>query len=67
MISEMCTGSYSETERDEERPLAGTKCVGPCFLTSDGESVRWGSSYCYTKKDETQWGAECVLCSGIWF
>ena len=67
MISEMCTGSYMETDRNEERPPAGTKCVGPCLLASDGVSPRWGSSYCYTSENEEQWGAECVLCSGIRF
>ena len=26
------------------------------------DSGRWGASYCYTKRDQSQWGAECVAC-----
>ena len=52
----MCTGTFYETGR----PPAGTHCVEPCI----SQSGRWGSTYCYTKADKTQWGAECVKCPG---
>ena len=52
----MCTGTFYESGR----PSAGTKCVAPCV----SESGRWGSTWCYTKEDKSQWGAECVKCSG---
>ena len=52
----MCTGSFYESGR----PSAGTKCVAPCV----NESGRWGSNWCYTKDDKSQWGAECVTCTG---
>ena len=57
---EMCTGSYIETATNEEPTPPGTKCVGPCLLTAG----KWGSSYCYTTEDQSQWGVECVSCSG---
>ena len=53
-VSGMCTGSFSESGR----PLEGTKCAHPCVM----DSGKWGSSYCYTEEDKSQWGAECVLC-----
>ena len=63
----MCTGNFLEKNisdatlaNDKQRPLAGTKCVVNCVM----ESGRWGSSWCYTSKDKSQWGAECVPCSG---
>ena len=64
-ISDMCTGNFVESDVSDsgdgkQRPTAGTKCVKPCVV----ESGRWGSSWCYTEEDESQWGAECVLCSG---
>ena len=43
-----------------QRPPAGTQCVEPCVM----ESGRWGSSWCFTAKDKSQWGAECLECSG---
>ena len=64
MITEMCTGSFVGTDPIDERPPAGTKCVSQCFLSSDRVSDHWGASYCYTSEDESQWGAECTLCSG---
>ena len=60
----MCTGSFVDTDLYDERPPAGTKCVSQCFISSDGVSDRWGASYCYTSEDESQWGAECISCSG---
>ena len=67
MISEMCTGSFVNTDPNYESPPAGTKCVSQCFLSSDGVSDPSVGSYCYTSEDESQWGAECILCSGNWF
>ena len=67
MISEMCTGSFVGIDPADERPPAGTKCANQCFLSSDGVSDSWGTSYCYTSDDESQWGAECILCSGYRF
>ena len=54
---EKCTGSFQE---EGKRPAPNTKCVGPCIQ----DAGRWGKSYCYTNKDESQWGAECVNCQG---
>ena len=51
-----CTGSF----RESGRPAPGTKCALPCVM----DSGRWGASYCYTKEDKSQWGAECVACGG---
>ena len=61
----MCTGDFLESNinnsgNKKQRPEAGTKCAAPCVI----ESGRWGSSWCYTAEDESQWGAECVPCSG---
>ena len=65
-ISDMCTGNYREADpansgNGKQRPSEGTRCVSACKM----ESGRWGSSYCYTNEDNTQWGAECIPCSGI--
>ena len=54
----MCTGSFVENGR----PPLGTKCAKPCVQ----QSGRWGWSWCYTKQDESQWGAECVDCPGTY-
>ena len=54
----MCTGSFVENGR----PPLGTKCAKPCVQ----QSGRWGWSWCYTKQDESQWGAECENCPGRW-
>ena len=54
---EKCTGSFQE---EGKRPAPNTKCVGPCIQ----DAGRWGKSYCYTNKEESQWGAECVNCQG---
>ena len=42
-----------------QRPPLGTKCVEPCVI----ESGVWGSSWCITSEDRSQWGAECIPCS----
>ena len=55
---EKCTGSFQENGK---RPTPNTKCVGPCIQ----EAGRWGNSYCYTDKEKSQWGAECINCQGI--
>ena len=54
VLESLCTGSFHESGR----PAAGTKCALPCVM----DSGRWGASYCYTKEDKSQWGAECVAC-----
>ena len=59
----MCTGDFQESDSSNagnglQRPPAGTKCTSNCFY----DSGRWGSSWCYTDNDNTQWGAECVEC-----
>ena len=64
-FSEMCTGNFLESDintagNGKQRPAAGTKCVKPCRW----EAGRWGSSWCYTELDESQWGAECLPCTG---
>ena len=61
----MCTGFYAERDvgnsaNGKQRPPNGTKCAEPCVK----ESGRWGSSWCITSKDRSQWGAECIPCSG---
>ena len=56
VTSEWCTGSFHENGR----PPVGTKCAMPCVI----QSGYWGSSWCYTKADKTNWGAECVKCKG---
>jgi len=59
-----CTGYFKETDpsnsgNGKQRPPAGTKCVEDCVL----KSGRWGSSWCYTAEDKSQWGGECLDCS----
>jgi len=59
-----CTGYFQETDpsnsgNGKQRPPAGTKCVEDCVL----QSGRWGSSFCYTAEDKSQWGGECLDCS----
>ena len=68
LVSEMCTGNYVEPDptksgNGKQRPPAGTKCVGSCIK----QSGRWGSSFCHTEADKSQWGAECVSCQGLQF
>ena len=55
----MCTGFYTGA-KNSSLPLAGTGCVYACV----NETGRWGSSWCYTKYDKSEWGAECIHCSG---
>lgn len=62
----MCTGNFLESDpsnagNNKQRPASGTKCVEPCV----NESGRWGSSWCYTAEDKSQWGAECLPCTDI--
>ena len=61
-IPDICTGKYREVHpgNGKQRPSEGTRCVSTCKT----ESGRWGTNYCYTNEDETQWGAECIPCSG---
>ena len=57
----MCTGDYMASGNNSsanQRPPFGTKCVEPCVI----ESGVWGSSWCITSKDRSQWGAECIPC-----
>ena len=57
----MCTGdNFARTECADCAP-AGTKCAALCVL----EKGNWGSSWCYTKIDKSQWGAECIKCPGM--
>ena len=56
-FSEVCTGNYEESN-GVQRAAPGTKCKSDC-IHKDGV---WGSSYCYTEDDKSQWGAECTLC-----
>ena len=56
-VPEMCTGVYHESGKT---PIPGTKCVEDC-VNQEGE---WGSSWCYTNEEKTQWGAECIECPG---
>ena len=60
----MCTGVFQESDpsnsgNGKQRPPSGTKCVEDCVL----QSGRWGSSWCFTAEDKSQWGAECLDCS----
>ena len=61
----MCTGIFVEPSgsdiNGQQRPPPGTRCVNGCKQ----ESGRWGASFCYTEEDESQWGAECVPCAGL--
>ena len=64
-LSGMCTGNFIESNVEDarnqkQRPPAGTRCIEPCVI----ESGRWGFSWCYTSDDKSQWGSECVPCSG---
>jgi len=59
-----CTGVFQENDPSNAgngklRPPSGTKCVEDCVLRAG----RWGSSYCFTAKDKSQWGGECLDCS----
>ena len=54
----MCTGYF---DNGRNSPLTGTGCAYPCVYDEYGG---WGSSWCYTKLDESEWGAECIPCSG---
>ena len=51
----MCTGLY---QKKGTTPKPQTKCAGPC-IHDVGD---WGKSFCYTNKDHSQWGAECIKC-----
>ena len=51
----MCTGLY---QKKGTTPEPHTKCVGQC-IHDVGD---WGKSFCYTNKDQSQWGAECTKC-----
>ena len=55
--TKMCSGFFV---KEANRPLTGTGCAHPCVY----EEGRWGSSWCYTKSDRSEWGAECIPCSG---
>ena len=57
----MCTGDYADynSANVNQRPPLGTKCVEPCVI----ESGVWGSSWCITSEDRSQWGAECIPCA----
>ena len=64
-VLDRCTGDFLESDinnagNKKQRPPAGTRCVSPCKI----ESGRWGSSWCDTEEDGSQWGAECVPCLG---
>ena len=54
MGPKMCTGYFIGAANS---PLTGTGCVYPCVY----EMGRWGSSWCYTNLDKSEWGAECIL------
>ena len=61
----MCTGDFIEKDNNhavnkKHRPPAGTTCALPCVV----EQGRWGSTWCYTEEDKSQWGAECGNCLG---
>ena len=65
LFSDWCTGNFVESDvsnagNGKQRPAAGTRCVIPCHW----EAGRWGSSWCYTSLDKSQWGAECLPCTG---
>ena len=53
----ICSGYYTG---EPNLPLAGTGCAHPCVY----EKGKWGSSWCYTRADMSEWGAECIPCSG---
>ena len=53
----MCSGYFNG---GANFPLAGSGCVYPCVY----ETGSWGSSWCYTTADRSEWGAECIPCSG---
>ena len=55
----MCSGFYTGG-KNSSLPLPGTGCVYACI----NETGMWGSSWCYTKYDKSEWGAECIHCSG---
>lgn len=57
----MCTGTFAEQQT--KMPPWGEVCAYPCV----NDSGRWGKSYCYTNKEKTLWGAECVPCGNWWF
>ena len=64
---EKCTGNFVEADpsnsgNGKQRPAPGTRCVGKCIKT---RGARWGESFCYTDKDKSNWGAECVRCPGL--
>ena len=52
---DVCTGNSTGTAP------AGTKCASHCVHWHGN----WGANYCYTDKDQKQWGAECVPCKGL--
>jgi len=59
-----CTGVFQENDpsnsgNGKPRPPSGTECVEDCIF----QPGRWGSSWCYTAKDKSQWGGECLDCS----
>ena len=56
----VCSGTYKEDDGNNGtlRAAPWTKCKSDCVI-QDG---RWGSSFCYTEADQSQWGAECVPC-----
>ena len=53
----MCTGTFREGDGTPRAPY-GSKCTSECV----NEKGRWGSSWCYTGEDKSQWGAECIAC-----
>ena len=57
MGPKMCTGYFIGAANS---PLTGTGCVYPCVYEMGG----WGSSWCFTNLDKSEWGAECIPCSG---
>lgn len=56
----VCTGTYKEDDGENGtlRAAPGTICKSDCVI----EDGYWGSSFCYTEADHSQWGAECVIC-----
>ena len=66
----MCTGDFQEKDANDAgnkmlRPPKGTRCADPCVE----EEGRWGTSWCYTEPGGSearmsQWGANCVVCTG---
>ena len=56
----MCTGDFKEAD-GTVRADPGSKCKFDCVF----DTGRWGSSFCYTEEDKSQWGAECNLCKQI--